>query len=68
MLRSSGTGQVLGSYTVSDLSGAYHPLSPLIRLGLRNPRKKEKKRVEMVIGMQNEILDGHNRSLFKVLI
>ena len=36
----------------------------MFRLALRNPRKKEKERFEMVIGIQNEILDGENRSLF----
>jgi len=28
----------------------------------------EKMRLDMVIGMENEILDGHHRSLFKWLI
>ena len=35
----SGTG----SWVLSDQSGARHPLSPVMRLGLRNPRKKERK-------------------------
>ena len=35
----SGTG----SWVLSGQSGARHPLSPVIRLGLRNPRKKERK-------------------------
>ena len=31
-------------------------------------RSREDERLEMVIGMQNEILDGHHRSLFRWLI
>jgi len=42
MLRSSGPGRVLGSYVAKV---TYPPLSPVIRLGLRNPRKKGKKRL-----------------------
>ena len=37
----SGTG----SWVLSGWSGVCHPLSSVIRLGLRNPRKKEKERV-----------------------
>jgi len=36
----SGTG----SWVLSALSDARHPLSPVIRLGLQNPRKKERKK------------------------
>jgi len=35
----SGTG----SWVLSGESGVHHLLSPVIRLGLRNPRKKERK-------------------------
>jgi len=38
-----------GSWVLSDESGVHHPLSPVIRLGLRNPRKKERKLVGGVI-------------------
>jgi len=38
----SGTG----SWVLSGQSGVRHPLSPAIRLGLRNPRKKESKKKE----------------------
>ena len=40
----SGTG----SWVLSGQSGARHPLSPVIRLGLRNPRKKERNREQLV--------------------
>jgi len=33
---------VTDSWVLSDKSGVRHPLSPVIRLGLRNPRKKER--------------------------
>ena len=31
-----------GSWVLSGRSGVRHPLSPVIMLGLRNPRKKER--------------------------
>ena len=33
-----------GSWVLSGYSGVRHPLCPVIRLGLRNPRKKERKK------------------------
>jgi len=33
---------VTDSWVLSGKSGVRHPLSPVIRLGLRNPRKKER--------------------------
>ena len=32
---------------LSDDSGAHHPLSPMIKLGIRHPRNKEKKNGEI---------------------
>jgi len=36
-----------GSWVLTGQSGVRHPLSPVIRLGLWNPRKKERKSVEI---------------------
>jgi len=32
------------SWVLHDKSDAHHPLSPLMKLGLRHPRKKERKK------------------------
>jgi len=45
-------------YDGYDKSSFVHTVQPVL----------EKMRLEMVIGMPNEILDGHHRVLFKGLI
>jgi len=42
----SGTG----FWVLIGQSGACHPLSPVIRLGFRNPRKKERKNLRTFAG------------------
>jgi len=47
----SGTG----SWVLSGQSGDSHPLSPVIRLGLRNPRKKERKTLQGTRGVATQL-------------
>ena len=60
-------GRTVGSKTVSwvlhGLSGAHHPLNPVIRLCLRHPRKKALERKAPTQGTQTkECVATHRRS------
>jgi len=62
-------------YSVKDFRQRRETVARRNASSYRNDRKflllqpvPEKMRLELVMGMQNEILDGHHRSLFKLLV
>jgi len=47
--RPVGNGPEAVSWVLIDSSGAHHVLSPVIKLGIHHPRKKERKKVGPIV-------------------